>query len=165
MLARRLAALQLEAVAVRDDGACQFRAFSQQLYGTQDLHRAVRLAVVAHMRSESHFFGAMFDDGELEPYLEGMGRSRSWGDELTLRAFADAFCVCVHVVASTDTNWHLVYSPPEGTPPKKHVFLTYLSPVHYDALTAAAPWDEGASPGGCGASASAPPRVARSASS
>ena len=91
-----------------------------------------------------------FDEGELPTYLQTMGRARTWGDELTLRAFADCFGVCVHVVASTDQNWHLVYSPPDGVPPKKTCFLTYLSPVHYDALTALPPFEDGA-----GASAAA----------
>ena len=89
--------------------------------------------------------------GELEPYLNTMARARTWGDELTLRAFADCFEVTVHVVASTEGSWHHVYSPsalPDGSEPKKHVFLTYLSPVHYDALTAAAPYEDGASPVG-----------------
>lgn len=147
LLAERLRHLRLESVAVCDDGACQFRAFSQQLYATQEHHRAIRQKVVEHMQKEDKFFGAMFDEGELSTYLKTMGRARTWGDELTLRAFADCFTVCVHVVASTDTNWHLVYSPPDGITPRKHVFLTYLSPVHYDALTAVPPLDEGQSPG------------------
>ena len=142
LLGERLRNLRLESVSVKDDGACQFRAFSQQLYGTQEHHRAVRAKVVQHMRQEETFFGAMFDEGELPIYLQTMDRSRTWGDELTLRAFADSFSVCVHVVASTDQNWHLVYWPPEGMKVRKHVFLTYLSPVHYDALSAVAPFDE-----------------------
>ena len=84
----------------------------------------------------------MFDEGELPTYLQKMAKARTWGDELTLRAFADCFGVCVHVVTSTDANWYLVYSPPEGVAPRKQVFLTYLSPVHYDALSATPPFDD-----------------------
>ena len=134
-LAKRLYTLGLESVAVRDDGNCQFRAFSQQLSGTQDFHRAIRAALVEHMAKESRFFGAMFDEGELATYLTTMGRARTWGDELTLRAFADCYEVCVHVVASTEGNWHLIYSPQDNdVHPKKHVFLTYLSPVPEGAV-------------------------------
>ena len=106
----------------------------------------MRRDVIAHMRQEERFFSAMFDEGAFGDYLEQMARAKTWGDELSLRAFADAFQVCVHVVTSTDGAWHLQYSPAEGVPPRKHVFLTYLSPVHYDALTATPPWDEGTSP-------------------
>ena len=66
---------------------------------------------------------------------------------LTLRAFADCYQVCVHVVTSTDEHWYLQYTPqsPDGAAqlqPKCEVFLTYLSPVHYDALTATTPFDD-----------------------
>ena len=81
LLSQRLTALRLESVSVRDDGACQFRAFSQQLYGTEDYHRAVRESVVSHMEREEAFFGAMFGEGELRSYLEAMRHSRTWGDE------------------------------------------------------------------------------------
>ena len=47
---------------------------------------------------------------------------------------ADAFSVVVHVVTSTDENWHLVYVPEGTTPPVKLLFLTYVSPVHYNAI-------------------------------
>ena len=46
-------------------------------------------------------------------------------------------CV-VHVVTSNEANWYLQYVPaaPSTEPAaEKHVFLTYVAPVHYDALT------------------------------
>ena len=94
------------------------------------------------MQRESTFFGSMFDEGELETYLAAMRLPRTWGDELTLRAFSDCYHVCVHVVTSTDgEHWHLCYEPQGEGAAKKHCFLTYLSPVHYDALTAEEPLD------------------------
>merc|ERR1711990_151475 len=115
--------MRLESVSVRDDGACQFRAFSQQLYGKQDYHLTVRLAVVSYMEAEASFFRPMFAEGEFATYLSTMRQPRSWGDELTLRAFADCFQVQVHVVTSTDENWYMEYVPQGNAPPRKHVFL------------------------------------------
>ena len=80
----------------------------------------------------------MFGEGELEEYLRGMREAKAWGDELTLRAFADCYQVSVHVITSTDSHWYMEYVP-QGGVAKKHIFLTYLSPVHYDALTASEP--------------------------
>ena len=140
LLLQRLCALGLQQVSVRDDGACQFRAFSQQLYGTEEYHRTIRYAVVDHIGRERGYFGAMFDEGEFDLFLSSMRRSRSWGDEITLRAFADCYQCVVHVITSTDQHWHLQYEP-QQQPPAKQVFLTYLSPVHYDALTATPPLD------------------------
>ena len=43
-----------------------------------------------------------------------MSMSRTWGDELTLRACSDSFQVPIHVVQSTVDNWYLVYEPSEA---------------------------------------------------
>jgi hypothetical protein len=146
LLGQRLKALRLEQISVSDDGACQFRGFSQHLYGSQEYHLSIRHAVVEHMARESAYYGLMFDEDEFEPYLAGMRRSNTWGDELTLRAFADAYTVFVHVITSTGDHWHLQYPPAGGAPPKRHVFLSYTSPVHYDAITASAPLDDSQQP-------------------
>ena len=136
LLGSRLKYLRIGSVRVHGDGNCQFRALSQQLYGCADFHGSVRRAVVAHMLEERSFFSAMFDgDADFEGYLRRMRELKCWGDELTLRAAADCFSCAVHVVTSTETNWYLLYSPAEK--PKKHLFLVYVSPVHYDALTLA----------------------------
>ena len=142
LLGQRLKALRLKQISVGDDGACQFRAFSQHLYGNQKYHLSIRHAVVKHIARERAYYGLMFDDDEFEPYLAGMRRSKTWGDELTLRAFADAYTVFVHVITSTGDHWHLQYAPAGDAPPKRHVFLSYTSPVHYDAITASAPLDD-----------------------
>ena len=46
---------------------------------------------------------------------------------------ADAFSVVVHVVTSTDENWHLVYAPRALT--ARACFLSYVHPVHYNVVT------------------------------
>ena len=40
-----------------------------------------------------------------------MRRSKTWGNELTLRAVADALGCVVHVVTSNEANWYLQYVP------------------------------------------------------
>ncbi|KAL1503809.1 hypothetical protein AB1Y20_012277 [Prymnesium parvum] len=86
------------------------------------------------MRKERDFFGAMFDGDELMAYVERMGCQRTWGDELTLRAAADCFGCTIHLVTSTESNWYLRYEPQTGTP-RKNLFLTYVYPIHYDAVS------------------------------
>ena len=56
------------------DGNCQFRALSQQLFGDDAHHEAVRAEVVAHIRKERAFFSAMFDGAEFDRYADTMGR-------------------------------------------------------------------------------------------
>ena len=50
-----------------------------------------------------------------------MSMSRTWGDELTLRACSDSFQVPIHVVQSTVDNWYLVYEPSEAGGPSSPV--------------------------------------------
>jgi len=134
--------------------AGQFRAIADQLFGSQEHHAAVRKIAVAHMRAQSDFFGMLFETPrEFSAYLRDMARSRTWGDELTLRASVEAFGCVAHVVTSEHANWYLVYTPdapPDQTalaaacarqrlrPPKpsKEIFINYISPIHYNAIKA-----------------------------
>uniref|UniRef100_A0A7S0AAQ3 OTU domain-containing protein n=1 Tax=Pyrodinium bahamense TaxID=73915 RepID=A0A7S0AAQ3_9DINO len=145
-LADRLMKLGLSAMEIPDDGNCLFRACAAQLYrgaGTiGEYHPVVRHRAVAEMRSNaerySHFFGS---SDELLAYLAEMAAPSTWGDELVLRAIADSYGVTLHVVTSSEENWYLFYSPASDEPsddcrPHRHVFLTYLSPIHYNGFEA-----------------------------
>ena len=138
------------------DGACQFRALAYQLLGEQSHHAVVRQVVIAHMRRHEAFFCIYFEAaGEFEVYLRKMAKPTTWGDELTLRAAAEAFGCVAHVITSEAANWYLVYKSEEGDdsadveailprarlapPPRgKDVMLAYVSPIHYNAVAVAA---------------------------
>jgi hypothetical protein len=151
-LDERLRLLGMASVEMEGDGNCQFRAFADQLFGSQQHHATVRAAVIAHMKAASEFFGMYFEStAEYNAYLRDMSHSRTWGDELTLRACVEAFECVAHVITSEEMNWHLVYHPdskPDEAalvkicakaklqlpPKKKEVFINYISPIHYNAI-------------------------------
>ena len=147
----RLQGLGLGMFEMEGDGNCQFRALADQLFGDQKHHAVTRQAAVDHMRRHADFFGMYFEDAsELNVYLKEMGRSRTWGDELTLRAAVEAYGCCAHVITSEPANWYLVYQPegeplssmplPEGhaAPRKlKEVFVSYISPI---SMVKVPPW-------------------------
>ena len=135
LLRARLSSLGLRMLNIAGDGNCQFRSVSQQLFGTEAHHGLVRARAVAHIEQHSADFAA-FCAGELSAYLKKMARDRTWGDELTLRAICESFGASVHVVSSSQENWHLQYEPAEQMGQKK-IFLAYVSPVHYNAFEAA----------------------------
>eukprot|EP00667_Euglena_gracilis_P017573 EG_transcript_18558 len=138
-LADRLCRLGLEEIVMSDDGHCQFRALAHQLCGSADHHEWVRARVVKHLSSNTTYYRAYFGgDAEFAAYLEDMAEDE-WGDEVTLRACADAFGVVVHVVMSAATPWYRTWEPTEAPSPARHVVLSYLSPVHYNALMPASP--------------------------
>lgn len=161
-LEARLNSLGMQTKAMLGDGNCQFRAAAYNLFGSQSHHDVVRQAVVKHMKKHSDFFGIYFEDAnEYRRYLQEMGRLRTWGDELTLRALVEAYCCEAHVVTSEASNWYLVYSSendedpdpevalcPAGVPmprKRKQIFLAYISPIHYNAIVSAIPLSNSAS--------------------
>ena len=146
LLDSRLAALGLRREKVATDGNCQFRALAALLLGDAELHAQTRAAAVAALRASAERYAPLFaSDAAFAKYCNDMARTRTWGDELTLAAAADAYEVRVHVVQSTERNWHVLYEPqplPATMPPPpeapagklRRVFLAYTAPVHYDAI-------------------------------
>jgi len=150
----RLGELGMKMNVMEGDGNCQFRAAAYNLFGAQAYHAVVRQSAVEHMRKHADFFGIYFEDErEFNDYLQSMSQARTWGDELTLRAIVEVYCCEAHVITSESANWYLAYSPdteeerdasiarcPNGLPlpPKgKQIFLSYISPIHYNAIISA----------------------------
>ena len=81
---------------VKGDGNCLFRALT---YPRDDqMHAMLRKALVSHVRSHWDDFVPLLDEGERSGYCARMSCNGEWGDEIMLRAFADAFRR--HVVVS-----------------------------------------------------------------
>jgi hypothetical protein len=157
LLRSRLKFLGLRMKVIEGDGHCQFRACSDQLYGTQEHHASVRSAAVEYMREHAAEFSCFcVEEGAFESYLKEMLHGKRgkpiWGDELTLRAICNALGCTIHVLTSQSggsaTSWYLKYVP-ETPRSDKQVFLAYISPVHYNAF------ELGSAGGGGGAAAAA----------
>ena len=111
----------------------------------------MRKTIIAYLRSHEDAFAVFVGDAaEWRGYLSRMAVDRSWGDELTLQASAEAWDVVVHVVTSSDEHYYLMYGTPAPSPralftpraarrkrtAQRHCFLTYTAPVHYNVLSA-----------------------------
>lgn len=86
------------------------------------------------MRQHAADFQDFFAGNEFSKYLERMRRCSTWGDELTLRGICNCFGCHIHVVTSQEHNWYLKYTP-DKMQTRKHVFLAYISPAHYNGIT------------------------------
>lgn len=146
--------LHVKMDVMADDGNCQFRAIAHQLYnGDQDgFHGKVRETVVEYMHKHEAEFNFLFEDEkEFNRYLGGMARARTWGDELTLKAAANAYNVNIHVLTSEKEHYYIVYRPDgndcgDGDDQRKNssssndsesiidIFLAYISPIHYNSI-------------------------------
>ena len=145
LMKERLQFLKLRMIEMDDDGNCQFRAISYELYGTQSLHLYVRRKIIDHMKEKCHSFSLYVgDEEEWYEYLQQMSLDQTWGDELTVCAAAQVFNVNVHVITSEASNWLLCYKndveisrrncDSDDLPLKRDVFLMYLSPIHYNVV-------------------------------
>ncbi|GIL74520.1 hypothetical protein Vretifemale_4518, partial [Volvox reticuliferus] len=128
----RLERLNLEVVVAAGDGNCQFRSVSNELYGTQEHHVAIRHQAVSHILAQRGAFEAFLGE-DFEQYVQQMERSGTWGDELTLRAVCDSFGLTIHVVTSEEDHWYLTYEP-EIRKLDREIFLTYIAPIHYNSI-------------------------------
>ena len=130
-LRQRLHAFGLRLDRQMGDGNCQYRSVSQQLYGTPERHLKVRQRAcdyIASTEGRRRFEPYLGRDG-IDEYLASMRLSGTWGDELTLRAIAEAFHVMVSVVCSTRESWFVRYIPDKVSNNKNaEVFLAYTSP-------------------------------------
>lgn len=131
------------------DGNCQFRSLAQQILRNPELHMFIRFMATEHMkRHYARDYAPLFDGEEdFMRYIATMRLPKTWGDEMTLRAVADAFKCSILVVTSDVQRWLLRFdpSPPEAgaaaaNPPPTAllnnlvptVVLAYQYPVHYD---------------------------------
>jgi len=148
-------------VEMNDDGNCQFRAISYELFGTQEHYPAVRAAVVKYLRNNGELFSFYVgEENDWQLYLQAMSRDRTWGDELTITAAAKVFNVAIHVVTTEEANWLLRYGADDGEKERfnesqtiaderevgmvkggvqRELFLLYISPIHYNVIAPHAP--------------------------
>eukprot|EP01065_Artemidia_motanka_P006905 TRINITY_DN13372_c0_g1_i1.p1 TRINITY_DN13372_c0_g1~~TRINITY_DN13372_c0_g1_i1.p1 ORF type:complete len:571 (+),score=113.05 TRINITY_DN13372_c0_g1_i1:96-1715(+) len=140
-LEKRLLKINATEQEVGDDGSCLFRALSFQIFRTQRFHAHLRALGVEWMQRHPQNFAAFVGEEWVE-YVERMTCVATWGDELMLRAICDAARIHIHVITSDSSNWSLRYEPDDALKPllslpggRRHVFLSYLAPVHYNSVT------------------------------
>ncbi|GAW80294.1 OTU-like cysteine protease [Plasmodium gonderi] len=136
VLETRLASIDCELINVTGDGNCLFRSISWNLFDKQKYHMYVRKRCVEHMLNCKQEFSIYFENNDFYDYLKKMSKDGYWGDELSIKATADAFDCIVYIITSTAENWHLKYEPKYkiNNEHKKCIFLAYTSPTHYDSF-------------------------------
>lgn len=134
MLEKRLTSIGCELIEIVGDGNCLFRSISCNLFKKQKYHMYVRKRCVEHMKNCHEEYSVYFENKEFEKYLNDMSKNGHWGDELCIKATADAFECVVYIITSTAENWCLKYESKCKKAKLKSVFLAYLSPIHYNCF-------------------------------
>ena len=113
---------------VPGDGNCMFAAIGH--VDGEPAHR-VRARVVRHVAAHWETYRDFLEHNEARDWLARMARAGEWGDELVLRAFADATPAAVRVLDATTRAllWRYPSHTVRGTPR-----TVLYGGAHYDAL-------------------------------
>lgn len=115
-------------ISIAGDGNCLFRALTWP--DDAQNHARARADVVAHLRRHWSDVYAPFSDAPCDAYCDHMARPGVWGGEMELRAFADVFCVRVHVYGNDGV--HIASYGPRDTHDTRRV---RYARGHYDRLS------------------------------
>ncbi|KAL6781409.1 hypothetical protein ACKKBG_A11040 [Auxenochlorella protothecoides x Auxenochlorella symbiontica] len=115
------------------DGACQFRALADQLYGSQDAHALVRESVVAQLRRQPGMYQEYVPQ-EYRGYCDDMAQPQAWGDHVTLQAAADCLGLRIALVTSFPDTAFLEIAPRGGLRSSRVLWLSFWAEVHYNSI-------------------------------
>jgi hypothetical protein len=119
---------------VAGDGACQFRALSDQLYRSEKYHAAVRSAVVTQLQSAPQLYAAFVSDWpSYEAFCRAMAEPSTWGDHVTLQAAADAYG-CRVAVLTTYAEAAFLEVLPRDARTQRCLWLALHAEVHYRSI-------------------------------
>lgn len=128
-------------IPVTSDGSCQFSAIAFQFDNL--LTSEVRAQAVQWMRDHPHSADNephwAFEKGFWETYIswehycDEMAKPATWGNEISLIAFAEA-TGCVIQVYSWQESGDFYYLPTTFKEGNNRVFLAHLPEVHYYAI-------------------------------
>lgn len=104
---------------VPSDGNCQFRAMSNALHGTDIYHSDVRNCVVNELGTNWVKYKPFVSDPDT--YIAKMSRSGTFGDNVTLKAFSNAYN---HGVAVIDKSGSILLIR-HGDDPRDYITLVY----------------------------------------
>lgn len=133
-LQNTLLAYGLTLELVTGDSACQFRAVSLKLFGSEGNHVKLRADVVLHLETADSYrriWTAQHGPDSWERYLEHIRGNSVWGDDLTLFVMAGMFNVTFQVHTVDPPGRRVIGSNPSKCP---EVDLVFFSNVHYDAV-------------------------------
>lgn len=114
------------------DGNCQFRALSRHVYKTPLHHFKLRGLVCDHLRDNKDNFSGFVTQNFLD-YLRSMRALGTYGDHVTLQAFANMFNVNVVVVGESDACL-TIQGAKTKTDDDNCIFIRYVGGIHYDSL-------------------------------
>ena len=72
------------------DGNCMFRAFSDQIYGSEKYHNVLREKCMDYLVVQKRFF-EQFIEGDFDSYINEKRKNGIWGDDIELEALSEIY--------------------------------------------------------------------------
>ena len=150
-LRRRLADFKSngwQAVDVKGDGNCFFRALAKQLYSDEQKHGFVRQETIRYMREHREDFEHFVHDKDFDSYVDLMSIEGEYvKGELEIQAAADAFNVRITVYGRHET-YDTTIAPLINNSETRRVYMAHFQAAqHYMVLEQMDP-TRGGSPSG-----------------
>lgn len=142
-LLERLSEFALRPRPIIGDGACQFRAISDQLYGSEDFHAEVRTRCVEQLFLHPERYKSFVESTDYDEYIQKMRTEGEWGDHVTLQALADSLGQDIHLITSFASGALVVVKsrPPDEerllqmqADPKPPLWLSFWAEIHYESV-------------------------------
>ena len=120
------------------DGACLFRAVSEQIFGSQEYHYYIRQKVVDTLVEEKERFINFVEGIPYDHYLFQMRKYDTWGGEIELHAISSCFLVNIEIY-SADLEYKI---PEDPFPSNKKIQLCFSNGNHYDCVYTNSTWEK-----------------------
>lgn len=117
------------------DGACLFRAFSEQIYGTQEHHVRTREICIETIKKNEENFKGFIHDIPFDHYIDEMSKPFTWGGHLELTALSLAFSVNFKVYKTPNQIININTTYP------RTLQLCYIGGNHYDNVYTVEEWN------------------------
>ena len=115
---------------ITGDGNCFFRSISDQLYGHENEHRAIRKVIVGHMDENKDEYSLFVEDDE--PWSDYIGRMRkdgTWAGQIEVIVASKIFCMTINIHQPSLPIWIISCDSPQT----KSIHLAFEDD-HYNSV-------------------------------
>jgi len=128
----------LQIKQVQGDGNCLFRAISDQIYGEESFHRAIRRVCMDYIELESDFFKNFIVQGanpmKFREYIVKKREDGIWGDDIEIQAASEIYNRSVEIFAYSDVPMRTFHESAGFGSRLTPIRLSYHGNSHFNSI-------------------------------
>ena len=123
--------LTLNVKEVKSDGNCFFRAFSHQLFSTDEYHLALRKSCLDYIEQNSQYYKNLIGSQNFSSYVAQKRKPGIWADNIEMHALSRLFNVVIVIYIANQVPIRIYSSngKPDGV-----IRVLYKNQNHYDSV-------------------------------